>query len=367
MIRFINDPNNDSQILVVGVGGGAKGTIDSVAGLKLRGIETAFIDTKIIKELDQFVNSLPKAQVTFTVTGLGGSTGTVITPYLIDLMKKKSFWIWSLLTLPFFFEGKQKIINSLKGLKSIQKLVNALLVIPHDKVFKMVDKNVEMYKAFLSANEVCVKLISSMYRLTMSSNRIKIDISDIKKRLADRKSTAFGTGIASGNNRVPKAMEDAVRDSLLGNEVLSKTRNLVVSITGGEDLKLKEIETGVEFLKTLVPQEMNVNFGVAIEKSWKEKVEINIIALGLDDAVHDISNGLGITLVNRDDVQGKEKINRQITSRITRTTKLVSKPKQTIIDFKPSFKGRFDKSQPTLHHGEDLDVPTFLRRKKVPC
>lgn len=405
MINFADEIGGNSKILAIGIGGAALDVVNTIADWKLKGIDTAFIDTdtdtiksssspekfhlsqrlfkkledltegsglasqSVAKELCSFVNPLQQYEATFTVTGLGGATGTVITPYLIQILKEKSQWVWSLLTLPFFFEGKPKIINSLKGFKRINALADAVLVIPHDKIFKMVDKNISMYEAFMPANRIYTKLIGSVYRLTAPSGWVSIGLSDIKDELANKKATAFGVGEAGGARMIHKAIESAAGDSLLGKELLSGTRSLMVSILGGEDLKLKDVENGIDFLRTFIPKEGNISFGVATEKSWNGKVQVGIIALGLDSSAQDVSSSWDLSLAARkEETVLKEsapiKTRFQPISRPLGRLRTVSKPRQTTIDFKPSFKGRFDKSRPTMHEGEDLDIPTFLRRKK---
>jgi len=360
MIRFEGDIKDDFRITVIGMGGASRKIVDTITGWEYQGIQTAFIDTKEIKELNGIIDSLPHSEITFVLTGMGGKTGTEVTPYVVGLLKKKSLWVWTLATIPFFFEGKAKIINSIRAVKQVQTLSDAVLVIPHDKVFNMVDRNIKMYKAFLPANDICIKCISCVYRLTMPSNKVGVDYSDIRRYFGHNNSTGFGFGAGNGENKVRQAVESAIGDILLGKELVSKAGGLIVSILGGDDLKLKEVQDGIDFLHTFALKTAEINFAVTVDNSFNNKVQISIIALGLNSDTNDISSRLsGVSVPNKQ--ISRRKINTQPLSKGHRPG---IKGKQTTIDFKSLFKGQFDKSKPTIYNGEDIDVPTFLRKKK---
>lgn len=351
MIKFSEDSDNTPQILAIGIGGAGACVIDKINGCNVNGIDTFLIDTDI-KELKPFVDSLPKAEIVFTITGLGGNTGTIITPHLVHLLRERSYWVWSLCSIPFFFEGKQKILNSLKTLKAIQQSANTVLVIPHDKIFKMIDKNLSMKEAFTPANNLCAGLVLDIGRLTCLNGKgkwISIKFSDIKGRIIGKKTTLFGVG---EGKEVQIAIEQAISGPLLNKEVLNSADGLILSVSGNKAITLDEVNKGVEFIRTLITKDIDIIFGVAIDPALRDRVKVGIITTGLD-----IGSNIDNWDLSSASVPKKSLI-------LTRPLGQSQKPMQTMIDFKRLQKGCFEKSEATVFGGVDLDVPTFMRKKR---
>lgn len=374
MIRFSESVENKSQILAIGIGGAGGSVID-----RINGVDTFLIDTdqdainnsiskdkicitsrldseELVGQLKAIVSSLPKAEIVFTISGLGGNTGTTITPILLQLLKERSYWTWSLVTLPFFFEGKPKILNSLKGLKSIQGYADSFFVVPHDKVFKMVDKNISMKEVFTPAGNLCAELVMDVMRLT-SSSWVNIKFSEIKSRMAKKKSTSFGIGEGNGDSRLRLAIEQAFGGPLLGKDVLGHAESVIVSIAGSEDLTLDEVRGGIEYLRAIIAKDIDIVFGVSMDSRLNGSVKVGIIVTGIE-AGSNIDDWGIITSVK--DVSSVKR-----APYLTRPLQPQQKAQQVVIDFKKLYKGRFEKSEATIYGGEDLDVPTFLRRKRV--
>lgn len=391
MIKFSGHTGEKQQILAIGIGGAGSSVIDKINNCNIEGIDTFFIDTdsdnvnistakekfyilnKLFKELGTelsgqelkkglrpFINLLPNTQIVFIISGLGGSTGSIVTPHLIQLLREKSYWVWCLVTIPFFFEGKQKILNSLKMLKLVQQSANAILVIPHDKIFKMVDKNLSMKEAFTPANNLCAELVLSVNRLCGIGNWANIGISDIKGRIINKRSTSFGFGEGTGERRIQMAMEQAISCPLMGKEVINSLEGLIVSISGSETLALDEVNAGIEYLRKIISKDTDIISGVSIEPDLKDKVKVGLIAIGidLDSNIRDWDLS-SVTTVSAKDTGYAKRV-----PILNRPLQQFQRPKQTMIDFKKLSKGRFEKSEATIYGGEDLDIPTFLRRKK---
>lgn len=409
MIKYSENINRTPQIVVIGIGGAGSVVLDKInnykAGYKSEpgvtsgpDLHTILIDsdeetldnstakekfripTKLIKELvsesnntlivqglakvlKPFIDSVPKAEIVFTISGLGGNTGTAIMPYLVQLLKEKSHWVWSLCTMPFFFEGKPKILNSLRRLKTIQQSANSVLMVPHDKIFKMSDKNLSMKEVFTPANDLFAELVLDIDRLTRQDSGgkgINIKFSDIKEKITNRRGTAFWFGEAGGESRMQKAIEQAVNGPLFGKDILPSAESLIVSISGSEVLKLNEINSGTEYLNKLISRDMDIIFGVNVEHGLKDRVKIGIIVTGLDTSSNADSWDLSLSSSGATRDTGLTKR----VSILSRSSQLFQKPQQTMIDFRKLSKGQFEKSEATVFSGEDLDIPTFLRKKK---
>lgn len=383
MIKFSEDYKSSSQLLAIGIGGAGDSVIDKIGNsldTYLIDTDTVTLDNSTAKEklclsaksvrdltggtagselkntLKSFVDSLPKAEMVFTISGLGADTGTVVTPYLVEFLREKAYWVWSLCTIPFFFEGKSKILNSLKRLKTIQQTANTVLVIPHDKIFKMADKTLSMKEAFTPANSLCAELITAISRLTCGERRdgwINIKFSDIKNRIVNKETTSFGIGEGTGEDRIRQAIEQAVSGPLLDKEVLNSSKGVILSFSGSKTLRIEEVNNGIGFLRTLAGKDIDIIFGVVKDTASKERVKAGIITTGLE---------MGSNMESWD--LSPAGATKEVRRPIVRTPQQAQKPKQTMIDFKRTQKGRFERSEATVFGGVDLDVPTFLRKKK---
>lgn len=403
MITFSENSAGQAKILVFGVGRTGHSVIEKINEKNPDRIKTFFLDSdtelinsstasqkicipnRLIKDtvpettplaenqelagmLKPLIDGLEKNEMVFTICGLGGGMGNAAAPVLMQMLKEKSHWLWSLNTIPFFFEGKAKLLNALMQMKVIQHYSNAVFAIPHDKIFKMVDKGLSMREAFTPAGNLCVDLILDVCGLTSNSGinkRIEIKFLDFKDKLYNKKSTSFGAGEAAGEQRITQAIEKAVNSPLLGKEILLSAERIILNISGNEGLKLDEINEGMNFLYTLIPKEKNIIFGVTIDNKLREAIKVDAIAIGIDTGSR---NNWGIGFSGETDtkditnIQSGEPVPR--TSRLGRPLQFSQKPKQTMMDFRKSSKGCFDKSEATIFGGEDLDIPTFMRRKK---
>jgi len=345
---------------------------DLLVGGQMPNAESNSRGQRLVEETNRFVGSLPKADMVFVVSGLGGLTGTTLGAYVLRELKRKQQWVWALLTIPFFFEGKQKIVNSLRTAKQLQNFSDALMVIPHDKIFTMSDKNISMREAFIPANKLCTGLISAVHTLTDSRSWVSINSADIKAAIIEQKISAFGAGQGQGAEKVIQAAQQALASPLLGREVINNCRRLLVIIQGGEDLAVNEIDACIAFLSQHVSRQVNINFGSASRKGQEGKAKVGLIALGLDNVFQgDLSRSWDLSVPVQEEKKNqpkpviKQQPEVQLKSKLTSKLRSRGKPRQTMLDFNTAAKGRFERSSPTFHHGEDLDIPAFLRRKKT--
>ena len=404
MITFSQKQKKPRKIIAIGIGGAGYNVINDIVRNSVPGVETYFIDSnkttikdclsqikyciprklvgglggnagsravnspevKALKEnLKCFVNSLPPAEMVFTISGLGGGVGTIIMPLLIPLLKQRRMWVWSLVTLPFFFEGKTKIINSLARLRPIYEIANAVMVVAHDRVFKMVDKNLSMKEVFTPANNLCGELILAVTRLTCcedSDHQVKIRFDDIKRKLTDRRATCFAKGGGSGSDRIKKAIEEALKGPLVSVELLRSAEGIIIDICGGKNLSMDEIKKGMEFLQAEVSDKVSMSFGITVDDGLKDRAQVCLIALGVDS--DNAANSWGLSLEREDSRRGRLEAAGNKSKDGSQRPRRYRKAEQTMINFKQLSKGRFEKSKATIYEGIDLDIPTFLRKKR---
>lgn len=398
MTKFPENIDNIAKILTIGIGGAGASVVEKINKSNINSINTILIDTdentidnssagkkfcipaslvkelsnkpadllvskELSKELKPLLDLVSKTEVIFTISGLGGNTGTVVTPFLVHILKENLLWIWSLATLPFFFEGKHKIVNSLKRLKLIQQSANAVLVIPHDKIFRIVDKNLSMKEVFTPANNLCAELINNITKLTNLEEQGglgSISISDIKNKMLNKRSTLYGIGVGSGESRIQAAIDQAFSSPLLGKDLLNRIDGLIINISGDDTVTLEEINKGIEYLRTLIDKDIDISFGLLLDPKLNGQLKVGLITCGTDTYIH--ADNWDLSLVSPGG-QKDSSLDKKIPFQ-SRLSQQSQKPLQTMIDFKKLSKGRFDKSEATVYGGIDLDIPTFLRKRK---
>jgi cell division protein FtsZ len=328
--------------------------------------------------------------VVFLATGLGGGTGTGAGPVVARLAKEQGALVLAFVTLPFSFEGERRRQQALSGLEQLKAHADAVICIPNDKIFKIVGDDASVVAAFKRADENVILGVQSVWQLLSRKGLINLDFADLRATLGAKHCDGlFSYGEASGPNRVRDAVKNLLENPLLdGGDVLAKAEGLLVSVLGGPDLTLADVQKAVDPI-TRHASRAHVIMGAAIDEAYRGKLAVTVIAAAniLPRRVvpqpastkpmtfprpGDAALDRGV--VGRVPPRGAEPTPAEVSgpTKPVKTAaantegaavpKLSSKPKQETLPLEGVSRGRFDKSEPTLHNGEDLDVPTFIRR-----
>jgi cell division protein FtsZ len=327
------------------------------------------------------------ADVVFITAGLGGGTGTGACPVIARAAKEQGALVLAFVALPFSFEGERRKQQALSGLEQLKAQADAVICIPNDKIFRIAGADASVVDAFKQADENIILGVQAIWQLLSRRGLINLDFADLRATLGSKHCDGlFSYGHAEGANRARDAVKALLENPLLdGGDVLAKAEGVLVSILGGPDLTLADVQKTVEPISRQASR-AHVIMGAAIDESYRGKLSVTVVAAASilpRRVVAQPATAKPITFPR----PGDATLSREAQLSPMRVASLGSpgptshpaavdtskpelvvaqkstgKPKQETLALEGVSRGRFDKSEPTLYNGEDLDVPTFIRR-----
>ena len=273
----------------------------------------------------EIAETLRGADMVFVTAGMGGGTGTGAAPIVAQSAKEMGILTIGVVTKPFTFEGKKRLSQAERGIESLKGKVDALVVIPNDKLLQIIDRKTSINDAFRMADDVLRQGVQGISDLIAVTGTVNLDFADVKTIMKDTGMAHMGIGRASGENRAEDAAKQAVQSPLLETSI-EGARGVIINITGGEDLGLHEVNTAAELVQRSVDPEANIIFGTVTDPNMGEDIQITVIATGFE------------------------------------------KPEARVASSVDSFVNKqWDKKIPTStdnSNSGDLDIPAFLRKNK---
>lgn len=326
------------------------------------------------------------ADVVFVVAGMGGGAGTGVSPVLARIAKEAGALVIGFVTTPFECEGVRRQRLAQHGLEELKAAADGVICLPNQKVFKLIDENTSVGDTFKITNEFLADGVKGVWRLLTHTGLIEIHFSDLAAMIRDRHAeSAFAVAEAMGPTRSREVVDKLLAHPMLdGGQVLGESEAVLVSLMGGPDLTMIEISRVMEEINRRC-EHGQVVMGAVIDESFRERLAITLIAARkTGDAPEEpagpsrMGEGLDVQLLSQtqsarpnsrfvppapdlppDQVQ--QMLAKQ-GRRGPRQNRNASKLRQSQLPLEIVSKGRFDKSEPTIHKGEDLDVPTYIRR-----
>jgi cell division protein FtsZ len=212
---------------------------------------------------------------------MGGGTGTGAAPVVAQIAKELGILTVAVVTKPFNFEGKKRLENAELGIENLKKYVDTLVIIPNNKLLKIVPKGTPIVEAFRAADDVLRQGIQGISDLIVNPSLINLDFADVKSIMKNRGMAHMGIGCSNGENKTIEAVKQAVSSPLLETTIEGAT-GVLINVKGGLDLPIDEVNEAAELVKEVVDPSCNIIFGAAIDEELKDQVEITIIATGFD-------------------------------------------------------------------------------------
>ena len=238
------------------------------------------IGQKAAEESKASISELLKdCDLVFITAGMGGGTGTGAAPVVAQLAKEMGILTIAVVTKPFGFEGKRRMENAERGIENLRKYVDTLVIIPNDKLLKLVPKGTPIVEAFRYADDVLRQGIQGISDLIVQPNLINLDFADVRSIMKNRGLAHMGIGHAKGENRTLEAVRQAVSSPLLETTIEGAT-GVILNIKGGSDMALDEVYEAADLVKEVLDPECNIIFGAGIDEAMNDEVEITIIATG---------------------------------------------------------------------------------------
>lgn len=367
------DFTSGARIKVVGVGGGGGNAINRMISAGLKGVEfiAANTDLQVLKQneapikiqlgskatkglgtgydpdlgmraaledVDRIMDILDGADMVFVTAGMGGGTGTGGAPVFCQLANSLGALTVAVVTTPFKFEGKKRMKVANDGIRNLKESVDTVITIPNEKLLSITEENTPMVEAFRIADEVLLHAVRGIADLITTPGFINLDFADVRRVMEGRGMALMGTGIGTGENRAIEAVQQAISNPLLEETCIRGAKGILVNITMGEDISMREVGEAMELVENQADAECDIIFGQVFDKNMKGKMKVTVIATGFSPKAN--YNEERVTWVDFNDPDTERR-------------------KQVVNSEMRSFGTYYNESV----NEDELDVPTFIRKQ----
>ncbi|QRF23808.1 cell division protein FtsZ [Alicyclobacillus sp. TC] len=365
MLEFDFETDTLANIKVIGVGGGGCNAVNRMIESGVKGVEFIVVNTdaqalklakaetrlqigeKLTRGLgaganpeigkkaaeesrEHLANALRGADMVFVTAGMGGGTGTGAAPVIAEIAKELGALTVGVVTKPFRFEQKKRMMQAEQGVSQLKEKVDTLIVIPNDRLLEIVDRNTPVLEAFREADNVLRQGVSGISDLIATPALINVDFADVKAIMTERGSALMGIGIASGENRATEAAKKAISSPLLETSI-DGARGVLMHVAGGTNLSLWEVNEAADIVSTTADPDVNMIFGAAIDPELDDEIIVTVIATGFEN-------------------QASAQTSHQLRENSPRPSSALSDIAATSSNIPPSSNG--------------WDVPAFIRRRE---
>ena len=273
------------------------------------------------------------ADMVFVTAGMGGGTGTGAAPIVAQAAKEMGILTIGVVTKPFTFDGKKRLAQAERGIESLKGKVDTLVVIPNDKLLQVIDRKTSMVEAFRMADDILRQGVQGISDLILIPGEVNLDFADVKTIMQNKGMAHMGIGMATGENRAEDAAKQAIQSPLLETSI-EGAKAVIINITGNAEVGLHEVNTAAELIQRSADPEANIIFGTVIDDTLEDEIIITVIATGFEGDGNS-NSGMNVeSIVNR---PWKER----------------------------SSMGSFQVPAESTSNPNDLDIPSFLRNKKM--
>jgi cell division protein FtsZ len=233
--------------------------------------------------IEQVKSALAGCHMCFIAAGMGGGTGTGAAPVIAQAAREMNILTVGVVTKPFLFEGSRRMRSAESGIAELQQHVDTLIVIPNQNLFLVANPNTTFKEAFLLADEVLQQGVRGITDLMVMPGLINLDFADVRSVMHEMGKAMMGTGEAEGDNRALEAAERAIANPLLDGVSMQGAKGVIVSITGGEDMRLMEVDEAANHIRELVDPDANIIWGSAFNENLNGKIRVSVVATGIDN------------------------------------------------------------------------------------
>lgn len=307
---------SDAVIKVIGIGGGGSNAVEHMLREHIEGVDffavntdaqalrkmtvgqTIQIGSSITKGLGAGANpeigrnsaeedkeilraTIEGADMVFIAAGMGGGTGTGAAPVIAEIAKDLGILTVAVVTKPFNFEGKKRMMFAEQGISELSKYVDSLITIPNDKLLKVLGRGISLLDAFSAANDVLKGAVQGIAELITRPGLMNVDFADVRTVMSEMGYAMMGAGISCGEDRAEEASELAIASPLLEDIDLSGARGVLVNITAGLDLRLDEFETVGNTIRSFASDNATVVIGTSLDPDINNELRVTVVATGI--------------------------------------------------------------------------------------
>ncbi|MER0237521.1 cell division protein FtsZ [Fulvimarina sp. MAC8] len=310
------------RITVFGVGGGGCNAVNNMISAGLEGVEFVIANTdaqalrssraeRVVQmgvavteglgagsqpevgraaaeeSIDEICDHLLGSHMCFVTAGMGGGTGTGAAPVVAKAAREKGILTVGVVTKPFHFEGQRRLRIADQGIEDLQKNVDTLIVIPNQNLFRIANDKTTFADAFGMADQVLYSGVACITDLMVKEGLINLDFADVRSVMREMGKAMMGTGEASGEGRALAAAEAAIANPLLDETSMKGAKGLLISITGGRDLTLFEVDEAATRIREEVDSDANIILGATFDENLEGVIRVSVVATGIDKIVED--------------------------------------------------------------------------------
>ncbi|MDO9297943.1 cell division protein FtsZ [Bradyrhizobium sp.] len=243
--------------------------------------------------IDEIRDHLSGANMVFVTAGMGGGTGTGAAPVIAKTARDMGILTVGVVTKPFHFEGQRRMRTAESGIAELHKVVDTLLIIPNQNLFRVANEKTTFADAFAMADQVLYSGVACITDLMVKEGLINLDFADVRAVMREMGKAMMGTGEATGEKRALTAAEAAIANPLIDDSSMKGARGLLISITGGKDLTLFEVDEAATRIREEVDQDANIIVGATFDESLDGVIRVSVVATGIEQAL--ISRNAGTT------------------------------------------------------------------------
>ena len=232
--------------------------------------------------VEEIERALDGVNMVFIAAGMGGGTGTGAAPVIAEIARRKGILTVGVVTKPFLFEGTRRMRSAEAGIEELQKHVDTLIVIPNQNLFLVAKAETTFKEAFMLADEVLQQGVRSITDLMVMPGLINLDFADVRSVMNEMGKAMMGTGEGEGPNRALEAAERAIANPLLDGVSMQGAKGVIISIIGGEDMKLLEVDEAANHIRELVDPEANIIWGSAFNPELDGRIRVSVVATGIE-------------------------------------------------------------------------------------
>jgi cell division protein FtsZ len=233
---------------------------------------------------DEIRDHLTGANMVFVTAGMGGGTGTGAAPVIAKTAREMGILTVGVVTKPFHFEGQRRMRTAEAGIAELHKVVDTLLIIPNQNLFRVANEKTTFADAFAMADQVLYSGVACITDLMVKEGLINLDFADVRAVMREMGKAMMGTGEASGDKRALTAAEAAIANPLIDDSSMKGARGLLISITGGKDLTLFEVDEAATRIREEVDQDANIIVGATFDESLDGVIRVSVVATGIEQA-----------------------------------------------------------------------------------
>lgn len=388
-----------AKIKVIGVGGGGCNAVNSMLSSSIYGVEFIAVNTDsqhldmslaplkvqigaeltkglgaganpvigrqaAIEDKDSLMACIEGADMIFITAGMGGGTGTGASPVIASIARELKILTVAVVTKPFYYEGRKRALNAEDGINELKKYVDTLIVLPNDKIQKVVQKGTPLMKSFAIANDVLKDAIQGISDVILMPGLINLDFADIKTIMENAGKAVIGVGFGKQDEGALDAAKQAISNPFLEDSSIENATGILINITGGLNMSLSDIETVASYIHDSANDDANIILGAVINPDMEDDIKVTVIASGIEKrqktpVLPEIKKWQSQS-ISPISISSNRILSKKIESSLVNDNNKPFEPEKLAAESPIE-----DKlvPEPKLNVEDEYDIPTFLRKK----